>query len=242
MQNVLVLGLETSGQPGTVAVVSERGVLAYRAYSQPNMHAEYLLDEVEAALASAGCAKGNLSRIAVGNGPGNFTGLRVGIALASGMGLGLKIEVAGVCSLASLAATIAAPDIDIRLITRDARREEAFCGVFTGQGEILTAPTLVKTNQLFDWLASRVTRYASEGKPTAVAGDGLRWLSNEQRAELGTYMPAGAESLTPDARMTALIGMRQHEVAAVAADYVRGADAKLPNIARNAVLDALAKR
>src|SRR5512142_1366352 len=205
------------------------------------MHAEHLLDEIEIALKSAGCAKRDLGRIAVGTGPGNFTGLRVGIALASGIGLGLHISVVGVCSLASLAASLVAPSIGIRLVARDARRDEAFCGVFTDQGEILTPPALVPAGQLYDWLAARVAHRQNEGRRAAMAGDALRWLSSQQKADLASYIPAGAESITPDARQTAQIGLQQQPSPAVFADYVRDADAKLPNIARNTLLDALAK-
>jgi hypothetical protein len=99
----------------------------------------------------------------------------------------------------------------------------------------------VGTSQLYDWLAARMQLYASEGRRTAIAGDGLQWLSSQQKNSLGAYIPADAELLTPDARQTALIGLRQRTLPAVVADYVRDADAKLPNIPRNAVLDGLAR-
>lgn len=240
MAGVLVLALETSGQPGSVAVVSESGVLAYGEYAQPNLHAEYLLRQIEVTLDSARCSRRDLNRIAVGVGPGNFTGLRVGMALASGIGMGLHIDVIGVCSLASIAGAVIAPDARLRLVARDARRDEAFCGVFSADGTVLAAPTLVEASQLYIWLVTKAREYAGGGEDFALAGDALKWLSSEQRAELGAHIPPGAESLTPDARVTAQIALRQQSSPALFADYVRDADAKLPNIARNTALDALA--
>jgi tRNA threonylcarbamoyl adenosine modification protein YeaZ len=218
--------------------VDERGVLAHSSYAQPGMHAEHLLDHVELAMKSAGCARHHLGKIAVGIGPGNFTGLRVGIALASGIGLGLNIGVVGVCSLASMASAIVAPEIGVRFIVRDARRGEVFCAAFTNHGESLIAPTLVGTSQLFEWLSSHSGDLANNGVQSALAGDGLQWLSVQEKDRLEAFIPDGAESLWPDATQTALIGSRLQTSQTIAPDYVRDADAKMPNLTRNPLLNA----
>jgi len=235
---VFILGLETSGQPGSVAILDEQGVLAHSSYEQPGMHAEHLLDHVEAAIRSVGCERHHLGKIAVGIGPGNFTGLRVGIALASGIGLGLSIGVVGVCSLASMASAIVAPEIDMRFIVRDARRGEVFCAAFSIHGDVLIAPTLVGTGRLFEWLNCHSVGSATTGVPSALAGDGLQWLSVQEKDALGAYIPDGAELLWPDARQTALIGSRLQTSQTIAPDYVRDADAKIPNLTRNPLLNA----
>ena len=236
---MFILGLETSGQPGSVAILDEQGVLAHSSYEQPGMHAEHLLDHVEAAIRSVGCERHHLGKIAVGIGPGNFTGLRVGIALASGIGLGLNIGVVGVCSLASMASAIVAPELDVRFIVRDARRGEVFCAAFTKRGDALIAPTLVGTNNLFEWLGSKSGALATRsGVRSALAGDGLQWLSVQEKKELGAYIPDGAELLWPDARQTALIGLRLQTSQTIAPDYVRDADAKMPNLTLNPLLNA----
>lgn len=235
---MFILGLETSGQPGSVAIVDEQGLLAHSSYAQPGMHAEHLLDHVEVAMKSAGCARHQLEKIAVGIGPGNFTGLRVGIALASGIGLGLNVGVVGVCSLASMASAIVAPEIDVRFIVRDARRGEVFCAAFTRLGDALIAPTLVETNQLFAWLGSHLGALANSGAQSALAGDGLQWLNVHEQVGLGAYIPVGAELLSPDARQTALIGSKMQTSSIIAPAYVRDADAKMPNLTRNPLLNA----
>jgi tRNA threonylcarbamoyl adenosine modification protein YeaZ len=218
--------------------VDEQGMLAHSSYARPGMHAEHLLDHIEVAMKSAGCARHQLGKIAVGIGPGNFTGLRVGIALASGIGLGLNVGVVGVCSLATIASAIVAPEIDVNFIVRDARRGEVFCAAFTNHGCALIAPTLVGTNLLFEWLNSQLGALANDSVRSALAGDGLQWLSAQEKVRLGAYIPAGAELLSPDARQTALIGSRMQPSLTIAPAYVRDADAKMPNLTRNPLLSA----
>ncbi len=88
-----------------------------------------LVDEV---LARAGRAPGDLSRIVVGCGPGSFTGLRIGIATARGLALGLGLPCSGASTLAALAA--GAPGA---LALIDARRGELFAA--GGDGEAVVA-------------------------------------------------------------------------------------------------------
>jgi tRNA threonylcarbamoyladenosine biosynthesis protein TsaB len=104
-----VCGLVRDGGE-TTSLSAEGGRAAQRALA--------LVDDV---LTRAGCAKGDLSRIVVGCGPGSFTGLRIGIATARGLALGLGVPCVGVSTLAALAA--GAPGA-LPLI--DARRSELF--------------------------------------------------------------------------------------------------------------------
>jgi tRNA threonylcarbamoyladenosine biosynthesis protein TsaB len=201
------------------------------------MHAEHLLDHIELALRAARCEREQLNKIAVGTGPGNFTGLRVGIALASGIGLGLGIPVVGVCSLASMAAAVVAPEISARFVVRDARRGEFFCAAYALGGETLIAPELVAGARLFEWLVAQCAAAESSGRRTAVVGDGLQCLTAPQKAGLATCLPEQAALITPDAQHTATIGLEMTSTGAVVPAYVREADAVLPQLPRNAALD-----
>ena len=91
-------------------------------------------------LVQAGIGWGALERIAVGVGPGTFTGLRVGIATARGLAQSLGIEVVGVSSLQVLAqAALREPDPQVGqrvLAAIDARRGEAFAAAYDAQGEL----------------------------------------------------------------------------------------------------------
>ncbi len=90
-------------------------------------------------LRQAGIGWGALERIAVGVGPGTFTGLRVGIATARGLAQSLGIEVVGVSSLRVLAqAALQESDSRTRAVLAaiDARRGEAFAAAYDAQGEL----------------------------------------------------------------------------------------------------------
>ena len=91
-----------------------------------------VLEDVDALLVAAGIEARELDALAVGIGPGSFTGVRMGLAAARGLALALDIPVAGVSTLAALAA--GAPDA-VPLI--DAKRHELFLEV---GGEIVALP------------------------------------------------------------------------------------------------------
>jgi tRNA threonylcarbamoyladenosine biosynthesis protein TsaB len=103
-------------------------------HEAPSAHSERLLPLLEELLASAGWSARSLDRIAVGTGPGSFVGLRVGIALAEGLSLGLGRPVAGVCSLAAMARAVASDVPGVRAALLDARQNEVFVYACDEQG------------------------------------------------------------------------------------------------------------
>ena len=160
---VNILGLETSGQYGSVALLSNGKVLGFSQHDEPNAHAERLLPLIDSTLRIAGCSSKDISRIAVGTGPGNFTGLRVGISLGYGLGIGLKIPVVGICSLAAMAHAVETSNCRVKLIIRDARKGEFFCAVFNEENFALLGPCLVKQFEIDEWIAIVVRDYTGTG-------------------------------------------------------------------------------
>jgi tRNA threonylcarbamoyladenosine biosynthesis protein TsaB len=118
---MLILAFDTATDVATSALVDDGEVLGERA-----SRAQTLLEDVDALLRQGGSSPGAIDALAVGIGPGSFTGVRVGLATARGLALVLGIPAAGVSTLDALAAGApgATPVIDAR------RRE-----VFTLQGE-----------------------------------------------------------------------------------------------------------
>lgn len=92
-------------------------------------HAEILFDRIEALLGRNGLAYADLGRVAVTTGPGSFTGLRIGLSAARGLGLALGIPVVGVPSLMALSLGSACSQSAVLL---DARRGEAYFQLFSG--------------------------------------------------------------------------------------------------------------
>jgi tRNA threonylcarbamoyladenosine biosynthesis protein TsaB len=113
---VLILALDTATAVATSALVRDGAVLGERA-SVPIR----VLEDVDALLQEAGVEPRDLDAIVVGTGPGSFTGVRLGLGAVRGLAFALDLPVAGVSTLAALAA--AAPDA-VPVI--DAKRREVF--------------------------------------------------------------------------------------------------------------------
>jgi tRNA threonylcarbamoyladenosine biosynthesis protein TsaB len=139
---VIVLGLDTATADTAVAAVAD-GELLFEASVAPAeagrpQHATRLLPEIDRAAAAAGGWQ-SLDLIAVGVGPGSFTGLRIGIATARALAGGSGLSLRPVSSLAALAQGI---EGELRLPLIDARRGELFAALY-GAGEVPLWPPFV---------------------------------------------------------------------------------------------------
>jgi tRNA threonylcarbamoyladenosine biosynthesis protein TsaB len=128
---VLTLAFDTATGAATSALVDGAEVLGER-----TSRAQTLLEDVDALLRQAGAHPSDLDRLAVGIGPGSFTGVRIGLAVARGLALSLDLEGSGVSTLAALAAGApgAVPVID-------AKRREVFT-LLDGEPTVLTPQEL----------------------------------------------------------------------------------------------------
>lgn len=150
----ILLAFETSTEACSVALWRDGHVLE-RFGVVPRRHAELSLPWAQELLAEAGVARSAIDAIAVGRGPGAFTGVRLGVALAQGIALALDRPVVPVSTLAALAWQ--APGNRI-LAAIDARMGEVYLGAFQREGDGLL-----------------VLQDEAVGKPDAIAlpgGDG----------------------------------------------------------------------
>lgn len=129
-----LLALETSTENCSVALMCGEE-LRERSELAPRRHAELILPMAEQLLAEAGIGRGALDAIAVGRGPGAFTGVRLGISMAQGLALALDLPVLPISSLAALACQ--APDAaSPTLAVLDARMGEVYAGWFADSGRM----------------------------------------------------------------------------------------------------------
>ena len=122
---MLVLGIETSTPQTTVALGSEQGILAATLASSGKPNHEVIIPNIKHLLRWSDVTPANLGGIAVGLGPGLFTGMRVGIATAKTLAQVLSIPIAGMASLDVIAFSVR---YSRRLIcaATDAKRGEIF--------------------------------------------------------------------------------------------------------------------
>lgn len=138
----MLLALDTATPLVTVALHDGDDVVAERSGDRPMKHGEQLAPMIEAAMADAGIVRQDLTAIAVGAGPGPFTGLRVGLVTARTLAFVLEIPVYAVCTLDVLAVEAAdtgAVDTDF-LVATDARRKEVYVASYDAEGVRLAGP------------------------------------------------------------------------------------------------------
>jgi tRNA threonylcarbamoyladenosine biosynthesis protein TsaB len=128
---VLTLAFDSATSVATSALVDGDEVLGERV-----SRAQTLLEDVDALLRQAGAHPSDLDRLAVGLGPGSFTGVRIGLAVARGLALSLELPGSGVSTLAALAA--GAPEA---LPVIDAKRREVFT-ILAGEPRVLAPQDL----------------------------------------------------------------------------------------------------
>jgi tRNA threonylcarbamoyladenosine biosynthesis protein TsaB len=164
-------------------------------------HSEALLTAVERCVADAG-GWPSVERIAVGLGPGSYTGLRIGISTARALAQARELPIAGVSTLAALAAGIAElPEASDRpaLPVLDARRGEAFAALHGPDGEQLHEPFVAGPKALAEWVTGL------EPSPLA-AGDGSVRFRAELEAAGATVVPDGDAAHRVYARHVCAIG------------------------------------
>jgi tRNA threonylcarbamoyladenosine biosynthesis protein TsaB len=142
---MLILALDTS-MAACSACVYDAGsgrVLAARHEFMDRGQAEALAPMVQETMALAGVAFKDLACIAVTTGPGTFTGVRIGLAMARGLGVALSIPMTGINSLAAIACNETAGDLPI-VVAADARANEIYFASYDASGRELIAPVIVK--------------------------------------------------------------------------------------------------
>lgn len=198
-------------------------------------HATRLLAMADELLARAGVAWSALDRIAVGVGPGTFTGLRVGIATARGLAQSLAVDLVGVSSLLALAHAAAAGQGHRGVLSViDARRGQVFAAAYalSGVGAVdeLASARALAPEELGSVLAEAEQHDWDRGEPWLAVGDGaVRFREHLEPA--GVAVPVESSPLhLVDARATCAIGALAEPEASLEQllpDYRRRADAEI---------------
>lgn len=171
-----ILGFDTATRATSVALADDEGVVLEARDDPPRgerpRHVSRLLPLCDEVLEQAGIGFDDLERLAVGIGPGTFTGLRIGVATARGLAQASGIPVVGVSTLQSLAlaAGSRAAQFEAVAAVLDARRGEAFAAAWLSDRlEPLAEPLIAPGAFTPEMLAEQVLTLRS---PMLAVGEG----------------------------------------------------------------------
>lgn len=159
-----VLAMDTSNQTMTVAVMEDDQILGQIQTMANKTHSKSLMPAIDLLMKNIGVQPKELDRIVVAQGPGSYTGIRIGVTTAKVLADTLKIELVGVSSLAVVAANcIYEKSLIVPLF--DARRKNVYAGVYQWQDEKLVAVLSdqhLSIDELLDFLKGKECFFVGE--------------------------------------------------------------------------------
>lgn len=159
----LLLSLETSSPVCSVALhrIADGSLVGQSELRLDKSHSTHLTILIEQLLANTGHQLAHLAAVAVSDGPGSYTGLRIGAAAAKGLCFALDIPLVAVSTLKALAVQVAngtsRPKNILFCPMLDARRQEVYAAIYTHDGQEVLAPTPLILDA--DTLAEQLAQY-----------------------------------------------------------------------------------
>ena len=226
-----ILAIDTCSEVCAAAILGPKETCVETSISMSRGHAERLPQIIADLLDQAGLSYRDLDRIAVTVGPGTFTGIRIGVSLARGLGLVLSIPVVGISTLAALSHTAIADGFggDGVAVVLDAKRGEFYGQAFDEAGEELCPPIVTDAEHVSDtvldpWRSE--TTHDLQGA-FALVGTGAEPLVTALPC-LASHVRKHAP-LWPSIKSVAELGRRtEPETAPAKPLYLRQPDAKPP--------------
>jgi tRNA threonylcarbamoyladenosine biosynthesis protein TsaB len=220
-----LLGIDTS-TPASAACVLGDDRAIFEVLPEPARlragpaHARELMPAVADVMERAGLDFRDLEAIAVGVGPGTFTGLRIGIATARSLASASGVQLRPVSSLAALAAGM---EGELRLPLIDARRGEVFAALHRADGELLWPPFVAAPEEVAE-------RVREAGVVARAAGDGsIRFRGVLEAAGIGVDADESRAHVVRALHVCRLAQTVPGEPPeAVLPEYLRAPDAKTP--------------
>jgi tRNA threonylcarbamoyladenosine biosynthesis protein TsaB len=221
-----VLGLDTATLTAGIAIVDDDHVLAEARHDSRRRSAD-LLVAIDELCRVAGLGPTELDAIAIGAGPGSFTGLRIGMATAKGIAFAAARPLWAVSSLAAVAedarlelGSRQLPTRGVIVAVLDARRGEVFAGCYR-DGALLGEERVLPPAELASWAASLAGEL-----PTSFAGDALATHAEVLAPLADRWLPVSTPSGSAVARL-ALAGPRTDVLVGGAPSYIRAPEAEI---------------
>lgn len=163
---MLILGIDTSTNVGTVAIYSDtKGTLGEISVNINKTHSENIMVMIDELFKLTNTTINDVDKIAVSIGPGSFTGIRIGVAVAKGLASATNCKIVGVNELDVIAGNSTSNECEICSII-DARKERGYYCTFKYENGILKQLEDYKVGELREFLESRKeikTLYLGDG-------------------------------------------------------------------------------
>ncbi len=158
-----ILALSTTSSSGSIAIYNDDHISYINHLDIKITHSERLLPQIDAGLKNSKIEISDIDLVVIANGPGSFTGIRIGLATAKGICMALNIPLLPINTLELLANNIAPSNRNI-LALIDARMNEVYAALYSPDLEILIPGTNAKPADIF-----KLIKY-----PFIVVGDGSK--------------------------------------------------------------------
>jgi tRNA threonylcarbamoyladenosine biosynthesis protein TsaB len=228
---VITLALDTSHPVGTVALAIDGESRGHARFGDAGSHLVELGSRVDAVLGASGLTIADVDRVALTNGPGSFTGLRIGMAFVKGLAAAREIEVVTVGSLELLAVPLLG-DHEYVCPMIDARKNEVYTAVFARPKAPAGRPDEVVSSRVADPAAflEESRRY----QPLFVGSGALRYRDTIA-AIPGAGEVAGSRHAQPSTIHLAVLADRlrpldRRELRDLEPLYIRSSDAELKRL------------
>jgi len=188
---MIILGIETSGDPGSVAICAEESPLAVLTFGEGARHARGIVPAIDEVIHRAEVARSEIGAVAVSQGPGSFTGLRVGAICAKTLAYAMAWKLVGVPSLEVLVQNLSqggAAKHRFACPLRDARRGRVYGTVFEWDGKSwrdTTGVLLEEPNELAARIPDGAVVFGSGMRAYPAAFPASRFHAGDEGLEVG---------------------------------------------------------
>ena len=177
-----ILSMDSSATVASVALCEDEALLAEYTLNNGNTHSETLLPMVESVLGNFGLTPKDIDLFAVSNGPGSFTGVRIGAATLKGLAFASDRKCVGVSTLIALAANLVGTS-GLICPVMNARRSQVYTALFRSDGNTLER-LLPDSAMSIEELDAILAEY---GEPVRFCGDG--YSITTQALKKTAYLP-----------------------------------------------------
>jgi tRNA threonylcarbamoyladenosine biosynthesis protein TsaB len=213
---MLILSIETSGKTASIALTSPEKIIAEFTISNNLTHSQTLMPMITQLLNTCQTDKTQIGLLACSAGPGSFTGLRIGAAVAKGLAFGLNLKIVPVSTLEALAYNVSQRDSkNPQLIVpiMDARQSQVYTAIYGKKDDRLTNIQ----NQTACGINHIIQKTKETGKPAIFLGDAAHIYKNE--IEQSGFQIAPKHQLLQRAASVAVIARQKTQDAVDASQF-----------------------